>query len=441
MKKYFRVLGRCVALSGALLAISHFRADWPKLTVGLIVGSSLIPLIYYHRWLTTHADDQSGAAIDSVYYFGFLLTVCALAFSAIDVSLRPHVELPIILYNFGLGLAATGYAVIARMHLLSRVMDDTTATGAINQYVDRTGILLNELELAATRIRTFGEMVQQEAQRAQIDAMATARNGLDSAASAFQTSLNNAVTPAVHAVGELRELVRDTTFRTEREELVALIADTGKAAKRLNAALEYFAAQATGGSAAAAKASDQLTAIGTAADSVSDSLQQLASGDGALSGAVSTIRNAAGVAAQATVVASTSLTALEGIGEALGGAGSAIKDIRRFAESAATQLGSVTSKAQQLDAAMAELLTVASRSTDIARALADSSHELPQLTRDAQGVHASMDALRHAIAQSAASLQEDVTRSANASQLLTQSLTNVANTIVDSTRSRERMMQ
>jgi hypothetical protein len=76
----------------------------------------IIPLVKYHVQLSRESKKGlSSSAVDSVYYFGFLVTVVALACTAIHISWNAGAtDTSAVVLQFGVGLFATGYAVVAR---------------------------------------------------------------------------------------------------------------------------------------------------------------------------------------------------------------------------------------------------------------------------------------------------------------------------------------
>src|SRR5690349_5241898 len=85
---------------------------------------AVAPLVAYHvrlaSLLKNGLADPNGFLVDSVYYFGFLITVFALAVTAFTIAVSsdsPNL-ISTILQQFGAGLLATGYAVMARLHLM-----------------------------------------------------------------------------------------------------------------------------------------------------------------------------------------------------------------------------------------------------------------------------------------------------------------------------------
>src|SRR6185369_2077168 len=115
---FFSTLFICASTSFGLLVAATYLQLPPW--AGMLGGG--LPLAYYHLgYLLPRArKGLSHAAIDSVYYFGFLVTIAALGVSAVSLAVTGgKAPLNNIAFQFGLGLLATGYAVLARMHLTS----------------------------------------------------------------------------------------------------------------------------------------------------------------------------------------------------------------------------------------------------------------------------------------------------------------------------------
>lgn len=90
---------------------------------GLIAGA--VPLALYH-FMLARENVLSPGEVDSIYYFGFLVTVITLVTTAISIALdtskKPDMQW--ILLQFGLGLVATGYALFARLLLMSKASSE-----------------------------------------------------------------------------------------------------------------------------------------------------------------------------------------------------------------------------------------------------------------------------------------------------------------------------
>jgi methyl-accepting chemotaxis protein len=120
MNKSFLVLF-LTSLCG-VLATSFFDAGRNDLQwLGVVFG--FIPLIIYH-YILSKKNLLSSAEIDSIYYFGFLVTVVTLVSTAISIGMAATLpEVKWILRQFGLGLVATGYALFARIWLMGKSSD------------------------------------------------------------------------------------------------------------------------------------------------------------------------------------------------------------------------------------------------------------------------------------------------------------------------------
>ena len=86
--------------------------------IGLIAG--VLPLLGYYFALAKKKL-LSQSEIDSIYYFGFLVTVITLVSTAIAIGIATKLpKLNWILLQFGLGLIATGIALFARLMLMTK---------------------------------------------------------------------------------------------------------------------------------------------------------------------------------------------------------------------------------------------------------------------------------------------------------------------------------
>lgn len=88
--------------------------------VGLLAG--ILPLLVY-KILLGQKTVLSPVEVDSVYYFGFLVTIITLVTTAIAIALDDTGKPPNmhwILLQFGLGLVATGVALFSRLMLMNK---------------------------------------------------------------------------------------------------------------------------------------------------------------------------------------------------------------------------------------------------------------------------------------------------------------------------------
>lgn len=276
-ERYFRVLLACVFASlfllvGTQAVVTRFRETVP-LWAPVIPG--VAPLVYYHLvYLAPRArTGLSQSAIDSVYYFGFLVTVMALGISAVSIAFSGVREnLSTVIYQFGIGLFATAYAVVARMHLssISRMLDDASPEALIDRYIQRSRELVGNADMAAMSFIEIGrksaaaieeldrlssvivQKTEETAGRAQVLAVRTVQD----AARAFSDEMKSTLALTREALLQVRGMISDTSFVAEREQLARSIKATIDATTKLNQSLSAM----SGASGAAAQATQQATA-------------------------------------------------------------------------------------------------------------------------------------------------------------------------------------
>lgn len=120
MNRSFLVLfltSLCGVLGTSFIDAGRNDLQW----LGVIFG--FVPLVIYH-YILSRKSLLSAAEIDSIYYFGFLVTVVTLVSTAISIGMAAALpEVKWILGQFGLGLVATGYALFARIWLMGKSSD------------------------------------------------------------------------------------------------------------------------------------------------------------------------------------------------------------------------------------------------------------------------------------------------------------------------------
>lgn len=128
-------------------------------------AAGIFPLMLYH-FLLSKEKVLSPAEVDSIYYFGFLITVITLVTTAISIALdtkKPDMQW--ILLQFGLGLVATGYALFARLLLMAQAsseveMDVVEASQKLVASVTEVSNQFNEAGYQATAfVSLFEERV------------------------------------------------------------------------------------------------------------------------------------------------------------------------------------------------------------------------------------------------------------------------------------------
>lgn len=438
-KSYFGVLCACIAVSVFVLALGHFDPTWPIWIHGVLMAGALAPLAFYHVGFLWLGDGRKGGpgAIDSVYYYGFLLTVGALALSAMDLALQRG-DTNVVLFNFGLGLAATGYAVLARLHLLSMADAEEDAVAAPLSYTERSGALLNDLELATVRIREFSETVQREIVATHRSALAEADKRLLDTASSLDDQLKVSFGSATGALNDVRNLVREVSFEAERVDLKTAVADAVKSTKKLGVSIAELADQTKTSAEAAKHSGDSLAQLRDSVSRLSESIETLGGPQGSLVSASQSLTLAAASSERATQATNKSFEALNGLASELADVSGAIGKMRQFADATSGHFAQMSVAAGQAEQALSQLAQVSGSGRSVANGLTEASEALPQLAERSRALATSLASLKESLVASADALERDVATSSKASSMLVDSLLKVATTVVDGTREHQR---
>jgi len=278
------VMLRAIALSAVILVGLTVLKVNPFITF----VAALAPLVLYHLmylWPRAKAGELSSVEIDSIYYYGFLLTIIALATSALTVVTRGVADsLPIVGAQFGLGLLATGYAVAARIHLLlvARSLDATDEDSVVEAYVNRSRELISSIELASSSFETYALSLQERVAAASEASQARSETMLAEAARTFAQGIAATLDEAKASVSEIRVLLNDAAFASERSELKKSVQGSVAAVTKLNVALEQLASLASTSAVAAGDLTGAFTQINERAGLMTERLDALATENGTL---------------------------------------------------------------------------------------------------------------------------------------------------------------
>lgn len=235
----FRKMLLLMLLSVAILVATTFMLHLPPLVaLPLAIG----PLCFYHiRVLLPRArDGLTTTTIDSVYYFGFLVTVAALSVSALLVGFRGAAQsMDAVVLHFGTGLFATAYAVVARLHLQSRVsqVSEVSLEEVMDKYVIKSSELVKNVEAASVRLTSFSrEIVSKTIEAAELTRLAANEKMLN-VAEEFSTQMSETLESARQGVHEFRIVLNSTAFANERKQYTDSLKETVMATSSLNKAL------------------------------------------------------------------------------------------------------------------------------------------------------------------------------------------------------------
>lgn len=377
---YFKTLFLCILGSFGLLVVSHvlLRSPW----MSLVAGAG--PLVYYHLlYLAPRArKGLTQTAIDSVYYFGFLVTVAALGISAVTIaSSGGATDINAVVFQFGVGLFATGYAVIARMHLssLSTMVEEASPEAILDRYIKRSMEMLDNVEDAVVRTSEFSNVVISRTNEISDNARASAEKAMLDVARMFENEMKSTLALARDGITEVRGLVADTSFVTEREELARSIKATIEASTKLNIALGEYADRTREGAGASREAAVTSANLGDALLTLKSSVESLSGVDGALARASNAIAAAGQTIAEGTSQVGVAVGELTGIADAVVNIGPTFQKIKTNAKRAEDQLNALTMVSTRLDSALAGIVSTSEATGVLADGLERVGKALPAL--------------------------------------------------------------
>lgn len=391
---FFSALARCVFVSAVLLA-SATALKLPPWTA--MVGGGL-PLVWYHLgYLSPRAKKGlSQTAIDSVYYFGFLVTIAALAASAVTLaSSGGHEPMSNIAFQFGLGLLATGYAVLARMHLASVTswVDEASPEAVLDRYVQRSRELVTNVELASTQFVELSNNLMAKSQLvADTARLATEKSMLD-VARLFDEQLRGTLASARQGLTEIRGLVNETSFVREREELVRSVKVTLECVTQLNTALGEFAQRSTEGARTSQSVAAATAALNTTLGTFRENLEVIGGEDGQMTKSASTLTAAQTVVAESTSTLSHAVKELGEVSGAVAGMGKTFRSVKTLTQKTGEQLEALANSALRLDTATTHIENSANATEALAMGLERATRALPLLAEQSGSLEKQLSSL------------------------------------------------
>jgi predicted nucleic acid-binding Zn-ribbon protein len=378
---FFAKLRICVLTSFVLL-VAATALKLPSV-VAMIGGGA--PLVYYHLfYLTPRAHKGlSQTAIDSVYYFGFLVTIAALGVSAVSLAVSGGKEpLTNVAFQFGLGLLATGYAVWARMHLnsISSGSDESSPEEVLDRYVQRSKELVLNVEMASTQFSALANNLMARSQEVADNARAATEKSMLDVARLFDEQLRNTFASAREGLTEIRGLVQETSFTQEREELVRSVKLTLEAVTALNTNLKVFAIRSEEGARSSQHFSAAQLSLNEKLVEFQDRLERLGDTEGRLTATSEALLRAQSTVAEGTAQMGGLVMELADMSSTVTGVGKSFKSMRNLANAAHEQLNSLVSSAQKLGDATAHIEKSAAATEGLSAGLERTVGALPALS-------------------------------------------------------------
>lgn len=412
---YSTVLTRCMAVSALGLAtgvIFPLPAVLPFLF-------GMIPLVWYHLgYLQRFAGEGiSQPAVDSVYYYGFLVTIGALGATAIELSIKGlNGDLTKIAFQFGLGLLATGYAVWARMHLTasSRLLDEANLEEAMNKYVARSRELVASVELATSSFESFARSLTDSSAAFASKVEGETKAAIDATTKQFRDGVSSMTKESELALQDLRGLINDSAFGAEREELRRGITGLVKTVSSLTVGMADLNASSVSGAQSVGQFATQLSQVNTHASGAVTNLTELGSSNGIVAKFCDAVRQgtntivefelAAGVASASTTTLSDKTSTAS---DAMSSLSSSLKKGTTSITNIATGAERFQELSEHLNIASSRLISAADNSVAAGAAFADIRTRLDDL-------QSTLNDLNDTLVNSATGLTDSMAASANA---------------------------
>lgn len=402
----------------------------------------LIPLILYHLylWRRSKTIGLSAADVDSVYYFGFLVTVVALAMTAIEISGGGGAALLSVLQKFGVGLGATAYAVIARMHLqsLGDRAERVEPEDLLRQAADRSGELLANLHEVSFGLVALSKALEDQTRVAVERATAEFEDAIRNSSRLFADEVTSAVGNIREGVVELRALISDAQFSEERGRLKAAVTATVESVETSNAALQALAGRADAAAKSIKTCDERIVAVGVGAERLGNTLTELDRRYENLGRVADGIDRAAASAAGAADAAKSAAAQATAAVSQLAQSANAIAEVATAAQNAVGGVNALGTSSAGLGNALADAATTIRQAADFAIHLERAGGSLPTLAAKTAELATGLDVLKGRLDSTASSIENDVRRSTGAAAKLADSLTTVAQTIIDRTNGRSR---
>ncbi|MEI6335208.1 MAG: hypothetical protein WCS87_11645 [Methylococcaceae bacterium] len=366
-KSYFQAMFICFLISFLVLG----GATYLKLPPWVAMLGGVVPLSYYHIfYLRSRAKGGlSQSAIDSVYYFGFLVTVAALGISAISIAVGGAAgNINTIVYQFGVGLFATGYAIIARMDLSSMSMiDDTVSPEAIMaRYIKSSMEFVTNVEMASSRFAEFSKTIMAKTSDVTEATRIASEKSMFDVAKVFENEMKTTLAMARDGLTEIRGLVAETSFVVEREVLTNSIKATVEMTTQLNQALDELTSRSREGAQATLQSTLASENLDITLRKFSSQIDNLVGQDGMLTKSAESLLTSSDTVAMCNVSMSTAVVSLNDIAILVKDTGPTFKHMRTLTKKAGEQLDALASASEKLDTALAKFTGAALASDTLA---------------------------------------------------------------------------
>jgi hypothetical protein len=377
-----------VVLLGAI-AVAGLPAYFSVLGIG--------PLVFYHWRVLVPAAKKglSTSAIDSVYYFGFLVTVMALAISAIHIAASgAETDTTAVVLQFGVGLFATGYAVFARMHLHSRtaVAGVYTQEEIMDRYMERSAQLIDHIETSTSKLSTFATEAVARTAAAAETIQRTAEANMLRTSDKFAADVAGILASVRAALEGIQVLVTDPDSQAARQRFSADLRETYQASSQLNTAMRELAKRTAEESQQRAETMAATKNLAVYLQDFSSKVRQLSAPEGALVNSSQALQGVSAGLLSTSETVMQALANLHEVGSLVQDTGPTFAKMRTTTKKAAEQLEVLVEATEHLRKAGENVQFASSASSGLNDELARMREMLPALSASGVQLTSSMDA-------------------------------------------------
>jgi hypothetical protein len=224
----------------ALAAVAATASVMLHLPVPLVLVAELGPICYYFSLLYRHGKNGlSHTAIDSVYYFGFIVTILSLAGSVMRVWLFGiEKDMTGLIAQFGVGLLATGLALVFRLILTARVesLNAKDLSQTIEEYVHRIDDVVSKVEASAASFEGLAQSLQERTRVVVEATYEECTSSMRATATAFSESIARITEQAGQSVSTFGSIVESVAVSSHVKQFDTNISE-------LTTGLKGFAAE------------------------------------------------------------------------------------------------------------------------------------------------------------------------------------------------------
>ncbi|KMY85424.1 hypothetical protein BUMB_04305c [Candidatus Paraburkholderia calva] len=205
-----------------------------------MLGVELVPLCMYFSVLyRVGGTSLSHTAIDSVYYFGFIVTILSLAGSVMRVWLFGiEKDMSGLIAQFGVDLLATGLALVFRLVLTARVesLNAKDLSEMIAEYVQRIDGVVSKVEASAASFEGLSQSLQDRMRAVVESTFDECTTSMRSATTLFSKSITKISEQTSQSVERFGEVVESVAMASHVEHFDRQVSE-------LSAGLKAFATE------------------------------------------------------------------------------------------------------------------------------------------------------------------------------------------------------